>query len=321
MLRTETMTHTDKTAGSQRYTFTAVKHYLWVALIYTVLIFILTASAATRQEYHLSALEYHVISFAVAIPTLLVWLAAFIGYAKVREYAWSVRKTPEGIYFDELAGGVTWLAWSLPVGTIIPTVLNAIANNHPAFHNASIILSNYLNLILALIAFSVIAGASRGLLGSVKMKLSLSSARFLIMGFLLLGVLYCFFTFRRLDLSSLGSADNPYFLPVWLMVISVIVPYLYAWFMGLLASFELTIFSRQVRGVLYRQPLAMLVGGLLTVIFSLVALQYIASVEPRVGHLVFNYKLALTLLFRLIGGGGFVLLALGANRLRKIEEV
>lgn len=320
MIRMETM-KTEKTAATRSFIARALQHYLWVALFYALLIFFLPASTATRHEYHLSAIEYHIVSFAVAIPSLMVWLAAFVGYAEMREYARSVRKTPEGIYYDQLAGGCMWLAWSLPISTIIPMLLNALANSHPGFHSTAIIMSNYLSLALALIAFSVIAGASRGLLGSVRVKLSLVNARLLIVGFLLLGVLYCFFTFRRFDLSSIGSTHNPYYLPIWLMVVTLVVPYLYAWFMGILASFELTLFSRHVRGVLYRQPLTLLISGLLTVIFSSVALQYITSVQPSVGHLVFNYRLAFVLLFRLIGGGGFVLLALGASRLRKIEEV
>ncbi len=294
---------------------------MMLAIFYVFLILVLPASTVATQDYNLSALEYRVILLALALPSLLIWLAAFIGYAKLRLYARSIRKTPEGIYFDQLAEGCTWLAWSLPVSTIVPTVLNAIANEHPGFHSIAIILSNYISLILPLIGFSVIAGASRGLLGNVRAKLSLANARIIIIGFLVLGVVYCFLTFSRFDLTSLGSTDNPYFLPAWLMVITVIVPYLYAWFMGILAAYELTLFSKHVRGVLYRQAVGFVVGGLLAVILSSVALQYINSVEPRVGHLVFSYKLILVLLFRIIGGAGFILLALGANRLQKIEEV
>ncbi|HVX56721.1 MAG TPA: hypothetical protein VHA37_03235 [Candidatus Saccharimonadales bacterium] len=299
----------------------ALLHYTWLAVFYVLLTFWLPANSATRQAYHFSALQYHVVAFAVALPSLAVWLAAFIGYAKLRLYARSVRKTPEGIYFDQLAAGCTWLAWSLPISTIIPTILNAIADKHAGFHGAAIIISNYVSLIMPLIAFSVIAGGSRGLLGNVRVKLTLVNARLIIAGFLLMGVLYCFLTFRHFNLGSLGSSDNPYFLPIWLMVITVTAPYLYAWFMGILATFELILFRRHVRGVLYKQPLGLLVGGLMAVILSSVALQYIASVDPRVGHLVLDYKLALTLVFRVIGGAGFVLLAVGAGRLQKIEEV
>lgn len=317
-MRTEAM----KTAKeTNRPTSRALQQYVSLAILYTVLIFILPANSVTEQLYHFSVFEYRVVMFAIALPSLLVWLAAFIGYAKLREYAFAIRKTPEGIYFDQLAEGCMWLAWSLPISTIVPALLNAVANRHPGFHSSAIIISNYTSLILPLIGFSMIASASRGLLGNVKTKLSLANARLIILGFLILGVLYCFLTFSRFDLNSLGSTDNPYFLPAWLMVVTVTVPYLYAWFMGILAVYEITLFSKQVRGVLYRQALGLLVGGLLAVILSSVALQYINSVEPRVGHLVLNYKIVLVSLFRIIGGAGFILLAVGASRLKKIEEV
>jgi hypothetical protein len=304
-----------------QFTSLALQRYILLTVFYILLIFLLPASTITMRDYQLSAFEYRIVVFAVALPAVLVWLAAFIGYAKLREYAYAIRKTPEGIYFDQLAEGCTWLAWSLPVSTIIPTLLNAIANQHPGFHASAIIISNYLSLILPLIGFSMIASASRGLLGNVKVKLSLANARVIIVAFLILGVLYCFLTFSHFDLSSLSSTHNPYFLPAWLMVITVTIPYLYAWFMGILGVYEITLFSKHVRGILYRQALIFVVGGLLAVILSSVALQYINSVEPRVGHLVFNYRLVLVSLFRIIGGAGFVLLTLGASRLQKIEEV
>lgn len=299
----------------------AVQHYIMLAVFYTILIFILPPSEATKQAYSLSTLEYRIVSFAIALPSLFVWLPAFVGYAKLREYAAAVRKTPEGIYFDQLAESCTWLAWSLPVSTIIPAILNAISYSHPGFHASSIIISNYVSLIFPLIGFSVMASASRGLLSNSKAKLSLANARMIILGFLLIGVLYCFSTFSHFDLTSIGSTNNPYYLPAWLMVVTITVPYLYAWFMGFLSVYELTLFSKNVQGVLYRQALALLVGGLFAVILSSVAIQYISSAEPRVGHLVLNYKFVLVSLFRIIGGGGFVLLAVGANKLKKIEEV
>lgn len=299
----------------------ALQHYVLLAVLYIALICFLPASTAAERAYHLSGLEYRVVMFALALPSLVVWLAAFIGYSKLRLYARSINDTPEGIYFDQLARGCAWLAWSLPVGTIVPTILNAIAEQHSGFHASAIIISNYIGLVLPLIGFSVIASASRGLLMNTKARMSLANARFLILAFLALGVLYCFLTFSNFNLSSLGSTDNPYFLPAWLMVITVIVPYLYAWFMGILAAYEITIFSKNVQGVLYRQALGLVVAGLLAVILSSVALQYINGVEPRVGHLVLSYKIVFVSLFRIVGGGGFVLLAIGAGRLKKIEEV
>lgn len=309
------------TGTAPRPTVRALQHFAWVAAFYVLLSLVLPASEATRQASNMTAFEYHVVALLVAFPTLMVWLAAFAGYGQLRSYAGSIRKTPEGIYFDQLAGGVTWLAWSLPVSVIVPMVFNAIADEGHSFHAGSVIISNYLTLILPLIAFSVIAGASRGLLATVKVKLTLINARLIIAAFLLLGVLYCFATFRHFDLTSLGTTNNPYFLPLWLMVMTVTVPYLYAWFMGILAAFEITLFRRHVRGVLYKRPLGLLVGGLLLVILSSVAQQYASSVEPQLSSLALDYRLVFTLLFRLISGAGFILIVMGAYRLQKIEEV
>jgi hypothetical protein len=134
-------------------------------------------------------------------------------------------------------------------------------------------------------------------------------------------VLYCYLTFRQFNPGSLGSTHNPYFLPIWLLLLTVIIPYLYAWFVGLLAAYEITSYSQQVRGVLYKQALHLLVGGLVAVIAGSILLQYISSVDPSPGHLVLDYRLLLVVLFRIVIGIGFVLIAAGANRLKRIEEV
>jgi hypothetical protein len=299
----------------------ALQIAIFLAFIYIALIFLLPANKATMRAYHLSTLEYRTTLFAVMLPAVITWLAAFFGYAKLRQYVYLVRKTSEGAYFDKLATGCTWLAWSLPLPAILSLLLNAVANKWPAVYPSSIIFSNYLNLLLPLIAFSIIGTASRGLVRSAKLNFSLASVRVIMLLFLTAGVLYCYLTFQRFNLTSLSSTHNPYFLPIWLMVLSVIIPYLYAWFVGLLAAYEIALFSKYIEGVLYRQALRLLVAGLTTIIVSSVALQYMNGVQPRVGHLVLGYQLVLSSIFRIIGGGGFVLLAIGAIRLKRIEEV
>ena len=98
------------------------------------------------------------------------------------------------------------------------------------------------------------------------------------------------------------------------MIVSVIIPYLYAWFIGLLAAYEILQFSVNTPGLLYRRALLYLVTGLVAVIVSSIALQYINSVVlPRTGDLLFNYKLLLTLVVRVVSGIGFFVMAIGAT--------
>ncbi len=290
-------------------------------ILYVILIFILPTNAISIRDYHLSAFEYRVILFAVALPTMATWVLAFIGYIKLRQYVDTIRKVPEGKDFGELARGYAWLAWSLPISVTLNLLLSASVNEWPHLLSASVILRNYVNLILPLIAFTIIGTASRGLVNRAKLAFSSGTVRSIMLLFLAAGVLYCFLTFQHFDLGSLNSTNNPYYMPLWLMVLTVIIPNLYAWFIGLLAAYEITLYSQRSEGVLYRSALRMLSIGLVVIIVSFVAIQFITSVTPGVGRLVLGYRLVLTLMFRIVGAIGFVLVALGAHRLKKIEEI
>jgi hypothetical protein len=292
-----------------------------MAVLYIGLIFILPASQAAMQHYHLSALEYRVATASLALPTIVVWFAAFWGYAKLREYSQAIAKSKEGSHFAQLGNGCAWLAWSLPLTTISAFVLNGISNWQPTFHPTAIILANYIALIVPLIAFVVIGLAARNMVGKLHLNLDLTSARLTMLLFLAGGIAYCFLIFHRLDPMSLTSTHNSYFLPIWLLIVSVIIPYLYAWFIGLLAAYEITLFGVNMHGLLYRRALLYMVSGFVAVILSSIALQYLDSVVPRTGALLFNYKLLLTLVIRVVSGIGFFTLAIGASKLKKIEEV
>ncbi len=290
-------------------------------VLYIVLIFAIPVGNRILARHHFSLWEYRTVLFAISLPALVTWLVAFAGYAKLREYAASVKKTPEGKHFDKLATGSAWLAWSLAVTAIMNLAFGGLVSHSPGFYKPAVIISNYVNLAFSLLAFGIIGNASRGLINRAKLGLSLGSVRSIIVIFLVAGVSYCYLTFRNFDLSSLGSAHNPYFLPVWLMVVSVMIPYLYAWFAGLLAAYEIHIYSKHINGVLYRQALRLLAVGLIIIIVSAVALQYTYSLHPRIEHLVLGYRLVLSSTFRIIGAVGFILLGVGAFRLKKIEEV
>jgi hypothetical protein len=306
---------------SARFVSRPIKAYLVLSMIYTFLILILPANRTTMRTYSLTSTDYRLILLAVALPSLVVWLAAFISYGRLNEYSETIKSTTEGRHFKQLAKGTTWLAWSLPISAIVLLSLGAVANQWSGFNSAALIIGNYVSLLLPLIAFTIIGGASRGLVGEARLKLGHVGSRVVMLAFVILGVLYCYLIFRQFDLTSLGTTNNPYLLPIWLAVLTITVPYLYAWFVGLLAAYEISVYGKNISGVLYRQAMYFVVLGLVMVIGSLVALQYINGVQPRVGHLVLNYKLPVTTVFRIIGGIGFALITTGALRLKKIEEV
>jgi hypothetical protein len=289
--------------------------------IYVVLIFSLPANQSIMTAHHISAPQYRIIRLAIAMPGLLAWVTAFVGYAVTREYADSLRGAAEAGHFKRIATGTGWLAWSLPLPVIIALIGNAIADNRIGFQHSAVIIDNYLSLILPLVAFSIISTAARGLITNAKLRFSLTNARYLMILFLALGATYCLLIFRQFSAVSLTSTNNPYYLPIWLMVLSVIIPYLYTWFAGLLAAYEIRLYSQGVSGILYRQSLQILTAGLIVVILSSIGLQYLSAVTFIAGSITIDYRLLLIWLFRLTSAVGFIMLTVGAARLKRIEEV
>ncbi len=301
----------------------ATRAHISLAVAYVVLIFLLPASGQTFQAYHLTGVAYRVALFMVTLPLFAAWFAAFYGYVTLRAYAKSINdtKSPEGRDFERLANGYGWLAWSLPLPAFVGLIFDAISNARPGFHSAEVIMLNYLNLLMLLIAFSIIGTAARGLISRVRGRFTIGGTRIGLLLLVIGSVFYFYLSFQHLHSASLGSSDNLYFLPVWLWLLTVVIPYLYTWYIGGLAAYEIDIFSRHVHGLVYRQPLRLLVGGLIVVIVSFIALQYVSSVTPRTGHLLLNYRLLLVSGFRIMAGAGYILIALGAIRLKRIEEV
>jgi len=305
-----------------KYIGSAVRNYLVLITLYLLLGLLLPASSVDMQNYGLSAREYHVLRFVLALPLALVWFTAFYGYARLKEYAAVMDNTAESRGFQQLARGVHWLAWGLALPSVLSLVLNnGIANAHPNLHEAAVISINYITLALTLVGLVITSNATHELALRSKRTFSAASARSLQFIFVTSGVLYCYLTFRHVDMQSLASTNNAYFLPVWLLIMTIIIPSLYAWFVGLLAAYDITLMAKQTHGLLYRHALRNLAAGLVVVIASYVAQQYLHTVVPRTGHLSLNTTLLLTYSIYICTMLGFVLMTVGAIRLKRIEEV
>ena len=293
--------------------------YAILAILYLVLSLAISPNHATLTVYHLSDKQYRVLTFLVLLPLLAIWWAAFYGYAKIKEYATLIEDTSEGPAFQHIANGMMWLAWGLPIPSLISLVVTTIANNHPGFTATSIIISNYASLLVPLVALHILSTGSRNLLEQAHLRITNRSTKLLVLSFVLLGSVFCYYVFANLHGKS--GSHNPYYLDSWLLLLTIVVPYLYAWFVGLLAAYEIRLVSRHSQGVLYRRGLQLLSVGLAVTVASSIALQYLRSVLPRNGHISLGYTLLLVYGILAIIGIGYVLLAAGAQRLKKIEEV
>jgi hypothetical protein len=299
-----------------------VSSYIILVAIYFLLLFLLPANKVAMHTYHLTAAAYHILLVVIELPLAATWLGAFYGYFKLRQYTARIVDTPEGAGFKQLTLGFQWLAWSLVLPTIVSLISNGIANNHPGFHTTAIILTNYLSLIFPLIAFTFMASGADRLLTRVQWgRHATQDLRAVLLLFAVLSSVYCYLTFRYIDLSHPGSTNNLFYLPAWLLLCTIIIPYLYAWFVGLMAAYELNALATRAKGLLYRQSLSLIAAGVSLVIASSIGSQYLHNIVPRTGHLSLNFVLLIVYLFYVVIILGFALIGMGANRLKKIEDI
>jgi hypothetical protein len=295
-------------------------YFSWIAL-YLILALLLPANKSVMHAYNLSANQYHLLFLFIVLPYAGIWYAAFYGYTMMQKYVALISTTKEGTNFQTLANGFGWLAWSLPITAVSTLLLYSYANSSVQFHAASVIINNYIVLILPLIGFVLLRKSSQKLLSTA--HLIISRWQMVLIGslFATLGVAYCLVTFRHLDLNSVANSANPFYLPNWLVLVSLTLPFLVSWLIGLTAAFELFIFSKESSGLLYRRSLLLLALGVFGVVISSVSLQYLNIMSPAHGNLSLNYQLFFAYMIRFVSAVGYILIAIGALRLKRIEEV
>jgi hypothetical protein len=296
--------------------------YIALSVLFFILVIFLPANKMVTQNYRLDSVQYHILLFAVELPLAITWFVAFYGYYKLNQYAHTINRSSEEAGFKHLAAGCKWLAWGLVFPAIYALIVNAIANSYPGFLPTAIISTNYLDLIFQVIALTVIAnGASSLVVHGGRVRTTANGVRLLMLLLVTLGVGYCFLIFRQLGSHSATSADNQYYLPEWLIVFTVIIPYIFAWFTGFLAAYEISVHSRHVKGLIYRRGLRWISIGLTLVITGSFGSQYIHAITPRTGHVSLSYDLVFVYMFYIIIFFGFALVSLGAYHLKKLEEV
>lgn len=272
--------------------------------------------AHTLAELHTSSLAFRLAVAALLIPYTVIWFFGFYAYSQLRRYMTHIAPTKEGPAFQKIAIGIGVLAFGLVIPTLIGQILAGFSAHDHHIKAASVITTNYLNLIMPLVAFSYIGSGIHQLALLDKVRPSLLGIRCLTGGFIVLGVVYSY-----LVMHNRYQAGNPYHLGPWPLILTFVAPYLYAWFVGLFGAYELRLYSHKTSGKLYRQALDQFSYGLVVAIAGSVAIQFVSGAINTNRHLSLPTVLLADYLLVIVVAVGLALLAHGAKSLRRIEEV
>lgn len=289
------------------------------ALIYLVMTF---TAPITSNVYNLSVLQLRVLQISLVIPIILIWTASVYGASRFRRYAELIKGTADGKGLRLISQGLLLLAFGTIVSSLVGT-LQAYAREGgwlPAF----VIIRNYLNIVLPLAAYWLMLKGSTLLVTLSKAEASASKLGLkLHVPYVLLASLYVYLVFqdpKRLQpVTETGTAT--YYLPDWLILFTIIVPYLVAWGFGIAAALNVRSYLDSVKGVIYKQALSKLSQGLAAVVVFSILIQLLSAVGTVFQDWGLGAILVLIYVIVALWAVGYIFIAQGAKKLSKIEEV
>lgn len=292
-----------------------------LSILYVLLSLLLPTDTATLAKYNISEQQAKILSFSIILPLVAIWAVAFNGYIQFKEYASSIKRGNDGKGFSDIAQGSKILAYGLPIGSITGLLVNYLALQNVAFFkNNGTILSDYISILITLIAFIFINKGARILLKVTK-KIP-PMPEFTVVIYLLLAISYCYVVFSQ-GVKPEPSADSRsvYSLPTLVVSLSVVLPYLYTWYKGLIAAYFLRFYEHNVGGVLYKRALRKLSLGIAVVILSSVLIQFFVALSNNIADLTLTSLLAVIYVLLIVMAFGYLLIAHGAKSLKQIEDV
>ena len=295
--------------------------FLLLSVVYVLLVMLLPSDPETLSRYDMSQTQARLLNLTIVVPLLGIWYLALKGFIRLREYSKLIRGTNEGWAFTLLANGLMVLAFGLPINSIISAIFNYVSVNNQNFIPTATILKNYFALGIALLAFGLLARGATMLVISHKSNnrykpvLPLFMAPFMV-------ILTSIFTWLVLAMPINGSSNyEVYHLPNWLIVFTLVIPYIAAWVSGLIALYFLYIYRSKVKGALYRQAFGQLANGIGLVTLVSVLIQFLTTLSGQLNRLNLTPILFILYILVILYAVGFWYIAHGSKKLQKFEEV
>lgn len=297
--------------------------FLLLVAVYIALIIFIPPDASLMNRFDLKTPELRLLRLSVALPLVAVWSLALYGYLSIYRYSQTIQTHQDGKLFKVISSGLGVLAFGLPLQSIIISLLDYIGRVRPDLLPTVTITENYIVLAIMLTGFYIIQKGATSLVKDLKQNDHSSPYKLWRIGLLMFGTLYVYLALTNpAKTQPFGTADKAtYYLPDWLIFSTLLVPYILTWYLGGRAAYALYLYRMKAPGKLYQQALRYISAGILSVVlasmlvrFTISQTAYLNTVGLRVLFmLVYTLLLAMSI--------GYLLIAVGARKLHRIEKV
>jgi hypothetical protein len=293
--------------------------FVVLTLVYLGFNLLTKPDPVTLAHYHLSLAGARAIIYSVSIPIALIWTLGAYGSLKMKDYSQIIKKSKEGGPMNIISDGLMLLVLAQVLTSVIGTVLTRVEKNHLTWVPTLTIINNYAAVLLTGAALSVIAFGGWKLNELVRGSSRGCSQQIISFLFIALSSIYSYFIIIQPIHTPL--VRRIYYMPDWLILLTIAIPYLLFWYLGILGSYFIYNFQKRTKGNIYRGCLGYVAAGIATVVVSSIAVRFLSTISTTISRLKLTPVLFIIYGFLLLLAVGFLLIAVGAKKLRKIEEV
>jgi hypothetical protein len=298
------------------WTVTAAVIACW--LIYTVAT--LNAPQAANDRFHLSDGGLLALRLSIIVPLFFIWYIAIRGAVTVKNYAQVIKGGAEAGALNLIANGLMWTLAYLVILSVGGSLIQLFTST--PYYKLTVVSRDQIPPFIALLGFGLLYIGSHRLKRIADFNTWTRSAVLTLVAFLAFAVFFVYqFSLIPTQAVAGASASSLTIVPHSVLLITLILPYLIAWFLGILAGLNIVKYARRVKGSLYRLALRNLVYGIWGVVAFAIAVQFVTLMS----RYFVNWNLAeLVLLIyalMLFYAVGFLFIRAGARKLARIETV
>lgn len=312
------MANKSKIVGAKYYTILVLIMVLVVAISFAT-----PPNQASLDRYNLSAIQARLLGLTLQIPLFAIWTVALFGFVRTKKYAHKIKGDADGKAFDTLANGLGVLAFSLPISSVYSGISNFLTRQHLEWIPVTHTVSQYISLSFSFVALYLICKGAKGLAQITKTKVRKLGEGWQPILYGVTGITYAYFVLTNSvkRIAPTATSRATFYLPDWAIATTILLPYLIAWYFGIMAVYYLALYRKNVAGQLYQGALKSLGIGVGFVVSLSILLQLLGVFGTQLQGLDLKALLGIIYFLIIFIAIGYVFIARGAKKLKKIEEV
>lgn len=297
---------------------------LWLV---NVSVNLLTSNRLATERYNISENTLNLISVAFSLPTLLIWLAVAFAAVSFYRYAQNIAGSKDSKAFRFIAYGLLASLVGMLASSLLSTLQTLIGQtvaDPTTLQTTFVVIKNYISIVAALVTYGYLFMGSTALLEVIgKTYNKWRQIMPVLIPFAVVAVVYLWLVFTNewRQMATIPGFAPTFGLPDYLILVTVAVPYLVSWFLGITALRNIIQYQSETPGIIYKKIFKKLVTGMTIVIGLTITLQMLNQFSGFLASRGLGMILGIIVVLYIVLIFAYILIARGARDLHKIEII